>query len=216
MFPASKSLAALAALGLSLFVVHGAHADPKVSDPVNLLYDFQATGTLMGYDQATGKFTYAISAEGRAPRVKENGLIRPPETEDRDGYKVSLSGAQITFDAYDPANPPAVIQFTCAGCTLKFPDGSVLTSDEFVPLEGRALFLYGPVAPDPTKPIASIRMMGCAGLREINGTGRLANKVGSICFNGEFNFDVSDPNTLPATLTGQSNCTIVMHTPPAY
>jgi hypothetical protein len=40
-----------------------------------------------------------------------------------------------------------------------------------------------------------------------------ANKVGSICFNGVFNFDVSNPTSLPPTITGESNCTIVTHTP---
>jgi len=37
--------------------------------------------------------------------------------------------------------------------------------------------------------------------------------VGSICFNGVFNFDISDPTKIPATLTGSSSCTIVLHTP---
>jgi hypothetical protein len=88
-----------------------------------------------------------------------------------------------------------------------------LTSDPGVPLQGRALFLYRPVAPNPSSPIMTIRMAGCAGLREVAGVGRLANHVGSICFNGVFNFDLSDPGRLPATITGNSNCTIVTHTP---
>jgi hypothetical protein len=105
------------------------------------------------------------------------------------------------------------VNFSCEGCTLTYPDGSVLTSDPNVPLEGRALFLYGPVAPTPNNPVATIRMAGCSGLHEIAGKGKLAGKVGSICFNGVFNFDMSNPGALPATITGASNCTIVTHTP---
>lgn len=216
MLPTIKPLGILALLGLGLTFAGGVRADTRQADPVNLLYAFQASGQFMGFDQETGKFTYVIDGEGRAPRVKGNGLVVSSQDVDDDDYKVTLSGAEITFDSFDPTMPPPIVKFSCKNCKLTFPDGSMLVSDEFVPLEGRALFLYGPVAPDPAKPILSIRMMGCSGLQEATGTGRLANKVGSICFNGEFNFDVSDPNNLPATLTGQSNCTIVMHTPKFY
>jgi hypothetical protein len=187
------------------------------SDPVEQFYNFQAPGQFQSFDPITGKSTYLISAVGRAPRVKENVIVRPRTNgdDDDDGYRVILTDAAITFDAFDPTNPAPIVNFTCAGCKLTYPDGSTLTSDPYVPLEGRALFLYGPVAPDPTSPIITIRMAGCSGLKEIAGVGKLANKVGSICFNGVFDFDVSDPTQLPATITGSSNCTIVTHTPVA-
>jgi hypothetical protein len=54
----------------------------------------------------------------------------------------------------------------------------------------------------------TIRMAGCSGLRKTAGVGKLANKVGSICFNGSFNFDMSNQYVI----TGESNCTIVIHT----
>lgn len=196
----------------SMFTVSSASAQ---TDPVNMLYNFQATGQFSG--MADGKFVYAISAVGRAPRVKENGIVGVAKDVEEEDYKVLLSGANISFDAFDTSNPqnfPAIVNFSCKGCTLKFPDGSVLTSDPSVPLEGRALFLYGPVAPSATSPIMSIRMAGCSGLRATpDSGGKLAGKVGTICFNGEFNFDVSNLPQSMSSLTGVSNCTIVTHTP---
>lgn len=207
-----KKLAGIMVCAASALSVSTAHA--QTTDPVEMLYNFQATGQFQNYDAATGKTTYLISAVGHAPIVKENGIVRPrTKDEDADDYKVVLTNAAITFDPFNPSSPPPIMKFTCAGCTLTFPDGSTLTSDPAVPLEGRALFLDGPVAPDPTSPILTVRMMGCSGLREIAGVGKLAHKVGSICFNGVFNFDLSNPTSLPMTITGSSNCTIVTHTP---
>jgi hypothetical protein len=218
-----KAISGVAMCAASVFVVSSAAA--ATSDPVEMLYNFQATGTFDSYDPATGKSTYLISAVGRAPNVKENGIIQAPRKNahddhdhhgdhDGDDYKVMLTDAAITFDAFNPANA-TVVNFSCQGCKLTYPDGSILTSDPNVPLEGRALFLYGPVAPDPTNPIVTIRMAGCSGLHETAGVGKLANKVGSICFNGVFDFDMSNPASLPATITGSSNCTIVTHSPMA-
>ena len=192
---------------VSAFVISSAGA--ATSDPVNMLYNFQASGQFQSYDNSTGQSTYLITALGRAPKVAENGIVKAPRTEDDDGYTVVLSDAAITFDAFNPANPDPVVNFSCKGCKLKFPDGSTLVSDPNVPLQGRAFFLYGPVAPNPASSIMTIRMAGCSGLRETAGVGKLANKVGSICFNGSFNFDINNPNVI----TGESNCTIVTHTP---
>jgi hypothetical protein len=162
-----------------------------------MIYNFQATGTFDSFDPATHQSTYLISAVGRAPSVRRNGIIRPPgKDDDDDDYKVILTNAAITFDGFDPATAK-VVNFSCKGCKLTYPDGSTLTSDPNVPLEGRALFLYGPVAPDPSSPVMTIRMAGCSGLHETAGLGKLANKVGTICFNGVFNFDMSNPGSLP-------------------
>jgi hypothetical protein len=178
------------------------------SDPVHMLYDFQATGQFVSFDPYTGKSTYSISAVGKAPKVTGNGIVKPRVGDD-DAYTVVLSNALITFDAFNPANPDPIVNFTCEGCTLAYPDGSILTSDPSVPLQGRAFFLYGPVAPQANSSIITIRMAGCSGLRETAGVGSLANKVGSICFNGSFDFDQNNP----AVIKGESNCTIVAHTP---
>ncbi len=217
-----NTLGSLALCASSLFAFSNAGA--ATTDPVDQLYNFQATGTFNGPATATnGRPTYDISATGRAPRVKENGLIvvDTPEKEkgnnkgkDDDAYTVELTGAKISFDPFDFNQQPfpAIVNFTCDGCMLKYPDGSTLTSDPSVPLQGRAIFAYGPVAFDPTTPnILTIRMAGCSGLHEVAGVGKLAGKVGTICFNGVFHFDATNPYAL----TGESNCTIVTHTPPS-
>lgn len=208
-----KKMGCIAFCAVSSLSVSSAGA--ATPDPVEMLYNFQATGQFQSFDPTTGKSTYLISAVGRAPNVRENGIIRARGKDDADenDYKVILTNAAITFDAFNPTNPAPVVNFSCQGCRLTYPDGSTLTSDPSVPLQGRAFFLYGPVAPNPTSPIVTIRMAGCSGLREIAGVGKLANKVGSICFNGVFNFDMSNPTSLPATITGASNCTIVTHSP---
>ena len=208
-----KKIGCMAICAASIFAVSSVNA--ATPDPVEMLYNFQATGQFQSFDPSTGKSTYLISAVGRAPNVRENGIIRVRGKDDVDenDYKVILTNAAITFDAFNPTNPAPVVNFSCQGCKLTYPDGSTFTSDPSVPLQGRAFFLYGPVAPNPASPIITIRMAGCSGLREIAGVGKLANKVGSICFNGVFNFDMSNPTSLPATITGASNCTIVTHSP---
>lgn len=206
-------ISGIAICAVSVLAVSSVNA--ATTDPVEMLYNFKATGQFQSFDPSTGKSTYVISAVGRAPSVRENGIIRARGKDDVDAndYKVVLTNAAITFDAFNPTNPAPVVNFSCQGCRLTYPDGSTFTSDQNVPLQGRALFLYGPVAPNPASPIITIRMAGCSGLREIAGVGKLANKVGSICFNGVFDFDVSNPTSLPATITGASNCTIVTHSP---
>jgi len=210
-----RNLSAIAISAVSVLAISSVNA--ATTDPVEMLYNFQATGQFQSFDPGTGKSTYVISAVGRAPKVKENGIIRARGNKDMDDddYKVILDDAAITFDAFNPTAPAPVVNFDCQGCKLTYPDGSTFTSDPSVPLQGRAFFLYGPVAPNPASPIITIRMAGCSGLREIAGVGKLANKVGSICFNGVFDFDVSNPASLPATISGASNCTIVTHTPVA-
>lgn len=213
-----NTIGSLAICASSVFALSTPAA--AASDPVEMLYSFQATGQFQSYDPSTGKSTYAISAVGRAPTVKENGIVLTPKTEkkeghkddDDDAYKVVLTDAAITFGAFDFQNITnyPVVNFSCTGCKLTYPDGSTLTSDPSVPLEGRALFTYGAVAPNPATPnIVTIRMAGCSGLKETAGVGKLAGKVGTICFNGVFDFDARNP----ISITGSSNCTIVTHTP---
>jgi len=82
----------------------------------------------------------------------------------------------------------------------------------------RAINFWGPVIKspdfDPVNGIIPIRILGCGGLKEIAGKGRLAGMVGSICFNGVLNFNQFDQTVL----TGASKCTITLHTSanPAY
>lgn len=78
-------------------------------------------------------------------------------------------------------------------------------------MEGRALFLLGPVlnsaASQQNPNVTTIRMAGCGG---IQGTaGPLAGQVGTLCANGIFSFDANNPTTM----TGESHCTITLHRP---
>jgi len=199
---------------LSAFGAYNVSAEKAPMEPTALLIEFFAIGEFSGFNSSTGETSYMISAKGFAPEVNDDGVIKPLEAPFDRERSVSLNNAEITFGPFDPMSPPPIVGFNCKGCTVTFPDGSVLTADTAnVPLDGRALFVYGPVAPDPSQAIATIRMMGCAGLRETANQGRYAGMVGSICFNGVFNFDISDPTTIPNTLTGSSSCTIVLHTP---
>lgn len=64
-------------------------------------------------------------------------------------------------------------------------------------LTGRAFPQLGSVENPALTGTMALRMAGCAGVREISGTGSYANKVGTLCFNGK----------------GVSNCTIAVHDP---
>ncbi|VAW64469.1 hypothetical protein MNBD_GAMMA09-901 [hydrothermal vent metagenome] len=74
-------------------------------------------------------------------------------------------------------------------------------------LTGRAFPQLGPVEDPAVTGTLALRMAGCAGVREISGAGRYANKVGTLCLNGTFTFD-QDFNG-----KGVSNCTIAVHDP---
>lgn len=188
------------------------HADAlkRQVEPVELLVEFKISGMPTGMTPS-GEGIYTIGGPGYAPqKIFDSGEISDKIEEDR---KVAvLEGAQITFAG---APTDAVVRFGCipGSCKMTFKDGSVLESDAGVALEGRAINFWGPVVNspnfDPVAGIYPIRIMGCGGLKEIAGKGRLANMVGSICFNGTLNFNQNDPSVL----TGSSKCTLTLHTP---
>lgn len=179
-------------------------------EPVEMLIDFKIDGHFGGFTD-TGIPFYTMEGPGYAPKkIFGNGEISDPVKEER---KVAmLEGAQITF-AGAPTDP--VVRFTClpGSCKMTFKDGSQLVSNAGVELEGRAVNMWGPVVNspnfDPMNGIIPIRILGCGGLKEVAGLGRLAGMVGSICFNGMLNFNQNDQTVL----TGSSKCTITMHTP---
>ncbi len=180
------------------------------SEPVELLIDFKISGTLTG-QTPEGLPIYTIDGPGYAPwRIFKSGEISDSILDWR--QVTAIEGGQITFDG---GPNDAVIKFTClpGSCRMKLGDGSVLTSDAGVPLEGRAINFWGPVVNspdfDPANGIIPIRILGCGGLKEIAGEGKYAGMVGSICFNGALNFNQNDPTVL----TGSSKCTITLHTP---
>lgn len=208
-----RKMLALMAMTFALLASAAGRADDSQVEPITLLVNFKITGNFTAYDPNTGNSTYAINGPGYAPPfILPSGavsdLIVP-------GLQVAtLSNAQIVFPAFDPNNPPPVMDFTCikGSCTMQI-GGSVLQSDAGVPLAGRAPFLWGPVVKspdyDPVHGVLPIRILGCGGLKETSGQGRYAGMVGSICFNGTLNFNVANPQTL----TGGSKCTITLHTP---
>jgi hypothetical protein len=74
-------------------------------------------------------------------------------------------------------------------------------------LTGRAFPRLGPVEDPAVTGTLALRMAGCAGVREISGSGAYANKVGTLCLNGTFTFDDAFNGK------GVSNCTIAVHDP---
>ena len=208
------TLAFPAILATSLIAGNVAFADSddvpaQQDEPITLLVNYQIQGTLNGITP-TGP-VYTVGGPGYRPaHIFPNGEI--DNRIDPESQVATLQGAQITFNGA-PTDP--IVNFTClaGSCQMTFKDGSVLTSNAGVDLHGRAINMWGPVykSPDfdPVKGIYPIRILGCGGLKEIAGKGRLANMVGSICFNGVLNFNQSDPTSL----TGSSKCTITMHTP---
>jgi hypothetical protein len=179
-------------------------------EPVELLVDFKIEGNFTGFTDL-GMPIYTIGGPGYAPKK----IFKSGEISDKIKSKrqvTVLEGAQISF-AGAPTDP--VVRFTClpGSCRMNFNDGSVLVSDAGVALEGRAINFWGPVIKspsfDPVNGIIPIRILGCGGLKEIAGKGRLAGMVGSICFNGILNFNQFDQTVL----TGSSKCTLALHTP---
>lgn len=182
----------------------------KQIEPVELLVNFKIAGTFTGQTDI-GLPIYTIEGPGYAPKkIFKSGEIS--DTINHERQVTTLEGAQITFSGA-PTDP--IVRFTClpGSCKMKFTDGSVLVSDAGVSLEGRAINFWGPVIKspsfDPINGIIPIRILGCGGLQEVAGKGRLSGMVGSICFNGILNFNQYDQTVL----TGSSKCTLVLHTP---
>jgi hypothetical protein len=202
----------LGLLLLPVIIIMPAYADDKKQqvEPVELLVDFKIEGSFTGFTEL-GMPIYTIGGPGYAPKkIFKNGEISDKIKPKR--QVTVLEGAQITF-AGAPTDP--VVRFSClpGSCRMTFNDGSVLVSDAGVALEGRAINFWGPVinSPsfDPVNGIIPIRILGCGGLKEVAGKGRLAGMVGSICFNGMLNFNQIDQTIL----TGSSKCTLTLHTP---
>ena len=86
--------------------------------------------------------------------------------------------------------------------------GSLFEITDGMELTGRAFTGVGQAQdPQQTGGKLSLRMGGCAGMREVSGQGNYANMVGTLCLNGTFVFE---PNF---NGIGVSNCTIVLHHP---
>lgn len=188
---------------------YSSHKNSQV-EPVEMLVDFKIDGHFGGFTD-TGVGFYTMDGPGYAPKkIFDNAEISDKVSDER--QVAMLEGAQITFSG-EPTDP--IVNFTClaGSCKMTFKDGSELVSNAGVELQGRAINMWGPVinSPnfDPVNGIIPVRILGCGGLKEVAGKGRLAGMVGSICFNGVLNFNQNDQTVL----TGSSKCTIAMHTP---
>lgn len=173
-------------------------------EPIELLIKFD----IKGNPSTTNPGAFTIGGPGYSAITTSSGEIFDAKVP---GLKQAvLSGAEIQFQGM--LDEP-VVNFTCLQdtCRIEFKDGSVLTSDSNnLPLNGRLAGVYGPVANNDFNPPTTvpIRILGCGGLKGI--AGPMKGMVGSICFNGVFNVPDFQTNF---TLTGGSNCTIVMHKP---
>jgi hypothetical protein len=186
-------------------------------DPVNKMYLFNYTGTV-----------YSVETNSRTGQLTE--LERPIGTVvGQAAFPQSfydLAGATIGYLTGKGPMPamPAVIPWTCNKCTLKtggstytsvvqvpgdFPDGSA----EAMRMQGRAFTGLGPVEMTKISPMSlSVRMAGCSAVVGTDGPNK--GKVGTICLNGTFTFDLASALTGGAlTGTGTSNCITVLHTP---
>lgn len=188
---------------LSLLIFIPTLTSAKGEEPIELLIKFDITGN----PSTTNPGAFTIAGPGYSTITTSRGKILDriiPGLQ-----RATLSGAEIQFQGSltDP-----VVNFTCLqdSCRIEFKNGSVLTSDSNnLPLNGRLAGVYGPIAnSDFNSSTTPIRILGCGGLKGI--AGPMKGMVGSICFNGVFNVPDFQTNF---TLTGGSNCTIVMHRP---
>lgn len=104
-------------------------------EPVEYLVKFVITGN----PNPSGDGTFIIGGPGYRPVTTSSGEILDNIVP---GLLVAnLSGAVISFDPFDPTMPlPPVIGFTCASgtCNIEI-EGSTLTSDAGVPLDGKVV-----------------------------------------------------------------------------
>ena len=86
-------------------------------------------------------------------------------------------------------------------------NGSTFEMVDGMELDGSAFAGLGPAEMPNAENGASLRMGGCAGIREVSGEGDYAGKIGTLCLNGTFSFAPNFDGK------GVSNCTIVLHNP---
>jgi hypothetical protein len=175
------------------------------AEPTTLIYRIVISGAFAGIDPQ-GKMLFHVSGPATVPKVTSRGVVLDPPKSPFGQFSSDLS-----IDPFDFASPPPIVPWGCGNCTLTLRDGSELTTYGPIQMDGRALFLLGPVldsaASHENPNVTTIRMAGCGG---IQGTaGPRAGQVGTLCANGIFSFDASNPTTI----TGESHCTITLHSP---
>ncbi|HIJ78924.1 MAG: hypothetical protein OEY01_07630 [Desulfobulbaceae bacterium] len=182
----------------------------------NLNFNFKGVISTMKLDQVTGELCALSDPIGTI-----NGQAAfPPEF------------ANLAFGVYSmmlggpmPSIPPT-IDWTFNDFTLVVADTTyrpISDMSEMIPgtadllLKGRAFSGLGPVELGQLGEMSmSVRMGGCTAVVAVDGAN--AGKVGSLCLNGTFTFDLSgidldDPFSSDLAGTGNTNCTVVLHTP---
>jgi len=136
-------------------------------------------------------------------------------------------GMKSYLDGVGPMpSVPYVIDWTCNTCTMVI-GGTTYRSIVDVSndagavaamrLQGRAFTGLGPVEVGGLSAQSmSVRMAGCSAVMGVSGPN--SGKVGTLCLNGTFTFDLSginlaNPMASDIRGTGTSNCVTVLHTP---
>lgn len=225
---------ALVAVGAVLALPAVQADEPAPSAPAQadalteLLIKFQVTGTFKRFDPAANLVTFSFAGPFYASAVGHDGLVS-----DSPGRRLGeVTGATVEFT---PGWNSDTFRFTCDDCEFRFDDGSVLKPLLYdpatpwhrtnIPMEGRMLVELGPV-PTPDPAMIALRGAGCGGTHETAGRGRLSGQHGTVCVNGVFAFPAFLRSLSPAALrdnrdrladvtgTGESDCTLVFHSPP--
>ncbi len=162
------------------------NGDPTNPDNVSILYPIAGTVYATVTDGTTGETLGSF---------KEAGSIAATAL-----FDVSFFGLTGDWSLLPETMPWTMMddfRLQVNGSTFKFQET----------LTGRAFPRLGPVEDPTVTGTLALRMAGCAGVREISGAGRYANKVGTLCLNGTFTFDEAFNGV------GVSNCTIAVHDP---
>jgi hypothetical protein len=115
----------------------------------------------------------------------------------------------------------------CAPCRITLNDGGVLDAivdnpatpwlETDIPLTARLLPELGSVSTTDTLRPVQMRTVGCMGLKEIAGRGKLANKQGTLCFNGVVKLPSWPANAAAFGAIGsiglESDSTLTVHNP---
>jgi len=162
------------------------NGDPTNPDNVSILYPIAGTVYATVTDGTTGETLGSF---------KEAGTISATAL-----FDVSFFGLTGDWSLLPETMPWTMMddfRLTVNGSTFRFEEK----------LTGRAFPRLGPVEDSAVTGTLALRMAGCAGVREISGSGSYANKVGTLCLNGTFTFDEAFNGK------GVSNCTIAVHDP---
>ncbi len=162
------------------------NGDPTNPDNVSILYPISGTVYATVTDGTTGETLGTFKDAGE---ISATAL-----------FDVSFFGLIGDWSLLPETMPWTMMddfRLTVNGSTFRFEEK----------LTGRAFPQLGPVENPAVTGTMALRMAGCAGVREISGSGSYANKVGTLCLNGTFTFDEAFNGK------GVSNCTIAVHDP---